>query len=214
MSGPKLYEIVDAYERVLAWIDENEEELVARGGELPADVVADLDEIEDSLTKKVEQVGLMVRTLAAYAKVAEEEAGRLRRRGKALGNASDGLKHYLLAHLQRAQGTATPKLRTPLVSVWGQRNSTYSVRPKDPSNIPVGYRRVRLEGTIPWKAWLALEAFLLGAPALRHEEELDKTAAHAAIDAAIAAEKIDLPLDQEIEVAGLVIKHGVQVRVQ
>ncbi len=142
----RLYEHVDDYATVLAWMDEHEEEIVAAGGVLPPELDELLEQVEGALAEKVKRVALMVQEFAANAKAAAgaaqaaaEEVKRLQANAAAWQGRADSLKAYLGAQLKRA---GLPRVDTDVVKVRWQTNSRASVRPV--GEIPAAFRRVEV----------------------------------------------------------------------
>jgi hypothetical protein len=104
MTAPalRLYEAVDALETVRTWIDEHAEEIIAAGGELPAELSELLDQAEGQLADKIERVALYIRELLATAEAIRVERDRLEARARHAERAAEGLKRYLQAQLERA----------------------------------------------------------------------------------------------------------------
>lgn len=143
MSAPmlKLHECVDELERVLDWIADNEERIVAAGGELPPELWEMLDRIEGDFTEKVRRVALVILNLTASAKAAQSEAERLARMGRGYQRQAESLKRYLLVQLERA-GKA--RVETPTVKVRIQKNTRPSIRCAS-AEIPKRFQRVTVD---------------------------------------------------------------------
>lgn len=143
MSAPmlKLHEYVDELERVLDWIADNEEQVVAAGGELPPELWEMLDRIEGDFTEKVRRVALVILNLTASAKAAQSEAERLARMGRGYQRQAESLKRYLLVQLERV-GKA--RVETPTVKVRIQKNTRPSIRCAS-AEIPERFRRVTVD---------------------------------------------------------------------
>lgn len=143
MSAPmlKLHEYVDELEQVLDWIADNEERIVAAGGELPPELWEMLDRIEGDFTEKVRRVALVILNLTASAKAAQAEAERLARTGRGYQRQAESLKRYLLVQLERA-GKA--RVETPTVKVRIQKNTRPSIRCVS-AEIPERFRRITVE---------------------------------------------------------------------
>lgn len=143
MSAPmlKLHEYVDELERVLDWIADNEERVLAAGGELPPELWEMLDRIEDDFTEKVRRVALVILNLTASAKAANTEAERLTKMARGYQRQAESLKRYLLIQLERA-GKA--RVETPTVKVRIQKNTRPSIRCVT-AEIPEQFRRVTVD---------------------------------------------------------------------
>jgi hypothetical protein len=143
MSTPmlKLHEYVDELELVLDWIVEHEEQIVAAGGELPAELADLLEQVEGDLTEKVRRVALVIRNLTASAKAAHAEADRIASLARTYERQTESLKRYLMFQLQRA---GTPRVETPTVKVRVQKNTKPSIRCVS-AEIPEQFRRIRVE---------------------------------------------------------------------
>ncbi|HEX5437164.1 MAG TPA: siphovirus Gp157 family protein [Gemmatimonadaceae bacterium] len=115
----KLYGTTDALLTVRTWIEEHADEIIAAGGEMPAELAALVDEAEGAFEEKVERVALYIRELLSTAKAVKEEADRLAARARHMERAADGLKGYLLAQLQRAD---VQKVAGQLVTVRRQKS--------------------------------------------------------------------------------------------
>jgi hypothetical protein len=205
----KLYQITEAYEAASRWIDENSEAIEAAGGEIPPELCAILDEIEDDFDVKVERVGIVIRQMEAHARVAGSEAERLKSLSASYQNGADSLKAYLLFNMQKV---GKLKVDGDLVKVRVQKNSRPSIRPADPSSPPVRYSRVRMFGVCSPEAWRniseACEVVGVGPP--EHTVEFDSQAAYEALKAA----KL-LPEDPGVySLDDLVIERGCHVRTQ
>lgn len=116
----KLYEATDALDIVRDWISENEEAIIAAGGEMPRELAELVELAEGQFDQKVERVALYIRELLGTSAAIEMEMDRLGRRAKALSNAADGLKGYLKGELERA---GVPSVKGTLVTVRIQRNT-------------------------------------------------------------------------------------------
>ncbi len=143
MGAPmlKLHEYVDELERVLDWIADNEERIVAAGGELPPELWEMLDRIEGDFTEKVRRVALVILNLTASAKAANTEAERLSRMARGYQRQAESLKRYLLIQLER---TGKPRVETPTVKVRIQKNTRPSIRFVS-AEIPERFRRVTVD---------------------------------------------------------------------
>lgn len=143
MSAPmlKLHEYADELERVLDWIADNEERIIAAGGELPPELWEMLDRIEGDFTEKVRRVALVILNLTASAKAAQAEADRLAKMGRGYQRQAESLKRYLMAQLDRAGKT---RVETPTVKVRIQKNTRPSIRCAS-TEIPERFRRVTVE---------------------------------------------------------------------
>ncbi len=143
MSAPmlKLHEYVDELERVLDWMGEHEEEIVAAGGELPAEIAELLERVEGNFTEKVRRIALVILNLTASARAAHAEAERIAAMARGYERRTEWLKRYLMFQLQRA---GTTRVETPTVKVRIQKNTRPSIRCIAPE-IPEPYRRVRVE---------------------------------------------------------------------
>lgn len=143
MSAPlKLYEHVDAYDVVLSWIDEHEEEISAAGGVLPDALQHLLDEAEGSLTQKAERTALVVRNQEATAEAIRSEISRLAALQSSCTRKSELLKSYLKQQMERA---GMPKIEGILAKLWIQKNGRPSVRLANPDEVPEAFQRVRVE---------------------------------------------------------------------
>lgn len=127
MSAPmlKLHEYVDELEQVLDWIAENEEQIVATGGELPPDLAELLERLEANLTEKVRRIALVILNLTASAKAAAAEADRIAAMARSYERQAEWLKRYLMFQMQRAGST---RVETPTVKVRIQKNTRPSIR--------------------------------------------------------------------------------------
>lgn len=101
----KLYEAAEAVRIVNEWVEERAEEIIAAGGELPADLVALLDQAEGDFAEKVERVAMKVRELEAEAEAIKVEAKRLQERAAVRTRAADNLKLYLKRQMDAANET-------------------------------------------------------------------------------------------------------------
>jgi hypothetical protein len=135
-----LYEVVDLYAAILAEIEDREEEILAAGGVLPADLAERMDEREGNLTEKVRRIALVIRNQESLAKGAEDEITRLKGIAKSYRTQADALKRYLMDNLQRA---GSPKIETSTAKVWIQANGRPSISPI--GEIPAEYQRIRVE---------------------------------------------------------------------
>lgn len=89
-----LWVISDELEEIGALLAEN-------GGELTPELEARLDGVEGEFLAKVERVALYIRECERMAEGAKVEKDRLAAIQKANERTADGLKRYLLAHLER-----------------------------------------------------------------------------------------------------------------
>lgn len=203
----RLYEITEQYEAASRWIDEHSEEIEAAGGEIPPELAALLDAIEDDFDTKVERVGLVVRQMEAHARVAESEAKRLTALKNSYKNGADSLKAYCKMQMEK---TGRLKVEGDLVKVWVQANGRPSIRPADPSNPPAQYRRVRLSGICSPEAYenIAEACGIVGVAPPEHAEEFDGEAAYEDLKSAAL-----LPKDPGVyEIGGLRVERGSHLR--
>lgn len=133
----KLYEHVDAYQVVLDWMEEHEDDITAAGGVLPPELEALLDEIQGDLQDKVERTALVAQNLLANAKAAKGEADRLAALAKGYERQAETLKGYLKYQLERA---GVKKIETPTAKVAIQKNGRPSLRLADPNYIPEQFK--------------------------------------------------------------------------
>lgn len=153
-STLKLYELADAYEDALAWLDdpENEALLEAAGGAIPPELSARLDAIEDALDAKIERVALMVRTLEARSEVAASEAKRLSNLSRSYGGRALSLKAYLMDSMRR---TGRRRVEGAMARVSLVVNPP-SIRPLDPARIPADFAHVDVSGRVTVLEWEAM----------------------------------------------------------
>ena len=137
----KLYDAVDAYAQVLDWLEENEESIIAAGGEIPPELDELMEQVEGDLTEKVKRTALVIQNLKANATAAKSEADRLARTARSYERQADSLTAYLHHQLNRA---GVPRVETDLVKVRVQRASRPSVRCVG-DEIPEAFQRVRVE---------------------------------------------------------------------
>lgn len=203
----RLYDLATALEEVDAWLEEHGDELEAMGGEIPPELVAKLDEIEEAFDEKVEKVGLLMRTLEAKAEVGKREAKRLSDVAKTYENRAVWLKSYLLEQMQR---TGRVKVEGPYLKVFVQKNSAIGLRPLDPSNPPARYRLVRVIESMSDTAWKRIQdaCEVLGMAAPRTEVEFDR---ERALNELKEAEKIP-PDAGRYEIDGMLVERGVHLR--
>lgn len=131
----KLWQIGDDLERLAL-------EVAEAGGEITPELEAKLDEIEGTLTSKVERVALKIRELEGHATMAKVEADRIGAIAKAHASAASGLKAYLLRQMERHRLDAvdTDRARVRL-----RRNSVPAIRWDGPSlMIPTEFQRVTI----------------------------------------------------------------------
>lgn len=95
-----LYERTAALQIIEEWISENEESILAAGGEMPPELEALLNAAELDFKEKVERVALFVRELAATAKAIGEEEKRIASRRKAKEAAAERLEEYLRRNME------------------------------------------------------------------------------------------------------------------
>ena len=76
------------------------EEIAANGGELTEELEARLDALEGDFSAKVERVALYIRQLQVTAEAAKAEKDRLAALEKRYTTEAEGLKAYLLRHLE------------------------------------------------------------------------------------------------------------------
>lgn len=136
---PHLYERTEALALIDEWIAEASEDIAAAGGEIPAHLLALLDEAEGEFKDKVERVALYVRSLTAHVQAVKTEEARLSGRRKALEGAADRLKKYLHGQLEAA---GIPKVVGTLATARIQANPE-SIRWTDlPGAAPEKYQRI------------------------------------------------------------------------
>ena len=130
----KLYELGDAYQKIV-------EQAIENGGEITPELALELDAIGDAFAVKAERTALYIRNLIATATAAQVEADRLRGIAGSADRAVEGLKRYLFDNMQRVGQT---QIKTPLISIRIQRNSQPSVSSTLPEDytLPVWCRRI------------------------------------------------------------------------
>lgn len=133
----KLYGHVDAYQVVLDWMEEYEDEIIAAGGVLPPELEGLLEGVQGDLQAKVERTALVVQNLLANAKAAKGEADRLAGLARSYERQADTLKSYLKRQLERA---GVKKVETPTAKVAIQKNGRPSLRLADPNYIPEQFK--------------------------------------------------------------------------
>lgn len=131
----KLYEAVDQYEVVVAWIEEHAAEIEAAGGELPPELDELLEQVEGTLEEKLGRVGLVVLNLRADEKAQREEARRLEGAARTSDRQATTLREYIRQQLRRI-GLA--RVDTKLCKVRRQGDHV-SVKLLDGQEIPEGY---------------------------------------------------------------------------
>jgi hypothetical protein len=142
----KLYEIAAEYQALLEAID-------PETGEITPEIEQALDDLQDSVDLKVESICKILADRKADEAALEAEEKRLAAKRRALANGSDGLKQYLMHHLD---ALGLPKVKTQLFNVAIQKASRPSIRwSGNPDNIPVAYRKVTtsLDGNAAYEAW-------------------------------------------------------------
>jgi hypothetical protein len=181
----RLYEEVDQLETVLDWLEEHEAEIQAAGGVLPPELEELLEQVEGTLTEKLERTALVVQNLTANAKAAKAEADRLASLASTYERQAESLKAYLHMQMQRA-GIA--KHQGARCKLWTQKNGRPSVRLADPEAIPEAFQR-HIPARIEFD----------GQAAYQHLKE------HGAIPE---------PEDGEVEIEGLVVSRGTHLRIR
>jgi hypothetical protein len=154
---------VEATRKLWAISDELEEIgalLAEAGGELTPDLEARLDAVEGEFLAKVERVALYIRECERMAEGAKVEKDRLARIQKANESTADGLKRYLLAHLERhgrdKVDTYRARVRrSPSPPSYRWAGDTYEA-------IPEPFRRTRVTHSLNVDA--VKEAIMEGAP--------------------------------------------------
>lgn len=132
----RLYELAEAYQAVLAEIEESD-------GVLSEDLEVRLDDIADNLVAKVDACAAMVRTLEAEAAAYKEEADRLTHRRKTAEHAALRLKGYLKVCLEVA---GERKVKGSRFTVAIQANpASVELDEQDPEAIPLQFVRVKKE---------------------------------------------------------------------
>jgi hypothetical protein len=122
----KLYEASEALALVDAWLDENEEALIAADGDISALPVLKelLEKAEGDFETKIQYIALRVRSLLASAEAAKREAARLAARTVSFAKAAESLKNYAKLHMLQ---TGRLKVTGSLATVWVQANGQASV---------------------------------------------------------------------------------------
>lgn len=138
----KLYEHVDQYEVMLAWIEEHEQDIRDAGGVLPLELEALLAEVEGGLEDKAEGTALVYRNLMANVDAARGEAKRLGEIAATYERQADVLKSYLFR--SDAPGRGAERSSAPAQRC-GSRPANPSVRLADPDTIPAAFQRVKVE---------------------------------------------------------------------
>lgn len=143
-----LWALSDEYQQVA-------DRLIDAGGELTPDLAAELDAIQGAFREKAESVALYLRNLQASAEAAASEARRLTELAAVRSRAADGLKRYLLVHMER---TGETKIETDRIRLRVQQNSRPSIHwTAEPELIPDPYRKTvyALDGEKVYQAWKA-----------------------------------------------------------
>ena len=138
-ASRKLWAISDELEEIGALLAEN-------GGELTPDLEARLEAVEGEFLQKVERVALYVRECERMAEGAKVEKDRLAAIERANKRTADGLKAYLLAHLERhgrdKVDTSRARVRRSLSP------PSYRWTGDDYEKIPAPFRRTRVVHTL------------------------------------------------------------------
>lgn len=208
-EGTKLYELAAEYGSILDWMDANEDALEAAGGEIPTALAEQLDALDEAFDAKAENVALMIRSLEAHKQMAASEAERLSKLAASYGNRAASLKGYLQLQMQKVGRLKVEGWRCTVAL---QRNSTCTVRPKDPSHPPADYSYVTVHERIGVVAWELLTRTLnmAGVAAPQGEVGFDGRAAERALK-----ESGDLPGEPgEYEVGSLVVMRGQHLRIR
>jgi Skp family chaperone for outer membrane proteins len=132
----RLYEIPAAYRAIEAQIEELE-------GELPEDLEAKLDELDEEFERKVEFLAMLAREAKLEAEAWKQEEDRVQARRRALEARQKRLQDYVQAAMV---ATGRPKVSGSKLTVAIQKNSVPTVRVDlDPTQLPPEFQRVRVE---------------------------------------------------------------------
>ncbi|MGL5646731.1 MAG: siphovirus Gp157 family protein [Clostridium sp.] len=120
----KLYELTEGYRNIMELIESGEMEKES--------LAAAISTIENDMGEKLDNITCIIREYERDIEAIKKEEERLKARKVTLGNAIEGLKHYIKVSLQE---TGKKSLKTSLNS-WTIRKATPSVNILDNMQIP------------------------------------------------------------------------------
>lgn len=126
----KLYELTERYENLQNLLDDENIE--------PEQLKEALDQVEDEINVKADNVAKFIKSLEADAEAIKVEEKRLADRRRALLNKSTSLKDYLFGELE---GAGLKRIKSALFSINIQNNPP-SVAILDETKIPFDYIKV------------------------------------------------------------------------
>jgi hypothetical protein len=122
-----------------------DEQLDESGGELTPEIEAELEKLEGAFDHKVDAVCVLRRNALAYADACQVEVERLDARATMFRRKAESLRHFL--HNAFIQ-TGKDKVKTAKFTVYRQSNPA-SVRWTKPlEDLPLEFRRVKVEPNI------------------------------------------------------------------
>lgn len=123
----KLYELTEAYKSIWELVTDGDVDLEA--------LEAALQQVEDDLNSKAENMAKLIKSIEANVDAIKTEEQRLAARRKALENKKDNIKQYLEMQLNIA---GIGKVKTPVFTI-GIQNNPPSVNVIDEAIIPKKY---------------------------------------------------------------------------
>ena len=142
----KLYELTHEYRTLLDRVDPDT-------GELTPEVSQLLDDLQDPIECKAENIVKVVKELDGEIEALQAEIERLGDRKRARENTAKSLRTYLVNQLDVMQ---IEKVKTPLFTIRPQNASRPSIRWVGPvEDLPSGLARTRVEldGTAAYQQW-------------------------------------------------------------
>ncbi len=137
----RLYELTEQYRRILAHIEDAEEDFTDEEWEAVL-------QVEDDFRAKVENLGKFIQSLNADVEAIKAERKRLADRQYSLARKVEGLKRYLVGALQ---ATGTRRVKGQLLTV-GLRKAPVSCVVEDLDAVPETFKRQIVEWKVDKKA--------------------------------------------------------------